>query len=53
MEDEENKKTAYVLDSDVNRCFEDNVFLAIKAPPGSRLEVPVVNPNVSLVGLTL
>ncbi|XP_054289606.1 transcription factor E2F4-like isoform X3 [Macrosteles quadrilineatus] len=43
MDDEENKRKAYVLDSDVNFCFEDNVFLAIKAPPGTLLEVPVVD----------
>lgn len=47
MEDEGNMKKAYVLDTDMTRCFEDNVFLAVKAPPGTILEVPPVNPKVS------
>lgn len=36
-----------MLDSDMVKCFEDDVFLAVKAPPGTRLEVPVINHNVS------
>lgn len=47
MEDEVNMRKAYVLDSDIENCYEDNVFLAVKARPGTRLEVPVVNNNVS------
>uniref|UniRef100_A0A1B6FAS9 E2F/DP family winged-helix DNA-binding domain-containing protein n=1 Tax=Cuerna arida TaxID=1464854 RepID=A0A1B6FAS9_9HEMI len=43
MEDEENIKKAYVLDSDMVKCFEDSVLLAVKAHPGTCLEVPVVN----------
>lgn len=42
-----NMRKAYVLDSDIENCYEDNVFLAVKARPGTRLEVPVVNNNVS------
>uniref|UniRef100_A0A1B6KX62 E2F/DP family winged-helix DNA-binding domain-containing protein n=1 Tax=Graphocephala atropunctata TaxID=36148 RepID=A0A1B6KX62_9HEMI len=45
MEDEENIKKAYVLDSDIVKCFEENILLVVKAAPGTRLEVPVVNPN--------
>lgn len=47
MEDEVNMRKAYVLDSDIENCYEDNVFLAVKARPGTRLEVPIVNNNVS------
>lgn len=36
-----------MFDSDVIKCFEDNVFLLVKAPPGTRLEVPVINHDVS------
>uniref|UniRef100_A0A1B6H3F9 E2F/DP family winged-helix DNA-binding domain-containing protein n=1 Tax=Cuerna arida TaxID=1464854 RepID=A0A1B6H3F9_9HEMI len=46
MEDEENIKKAYVLDSDMVKCFEDSVLLAVKAHPGTCLEVPVVNSTI-------
>lgn len=39
-------KKSYVLDVDMQKCFTDNVLLTLKAPPGTRLEVPVVS-NVS------
>lgn len=46
-DDVENCHLAYVTHEDICRCFDDDTMLAIQAPSGTELEVPLVE-NVSL-----
>jgi hypothetical protein len=41
-DDVENCHMAYVTHEDICRCFEEDTMLAIQAPSGTELEVPVV-----------
>lgn len=40
-EDDQNSKRAYVVDKDVYKCFDDSLLLAVQAPVGTSLEVPI------------
>lgn len=40
-EDDQNSKRAYVIDKDIYKCFDDSLLLAVQAPVGTSLEVPI------------
>ncbi|GLG96258.1 Transcription factor E2f1 [Gryllus bimaculatus] len=42
-DDVENSHLAYITHEDIYKCFEGNTLLAIQAPNGTDLEVPVIN----------
>jgi transcription factor E2F4/5 len=41
-DDVENCHLAYVTHEDICRCFQEDTMLAIQAPRGTELEVPLV-----------
>lgn len=49
QDDQENSRLAYVTHEDLCKCFKGDTLLAIKAPSGTQLEVPVpdVGPDKS------
>lgn len=46
-DDVENCHLAYVTHEDICRCFQEDTMLAIQAPSGTELEVPLVEQNGS------
>ena len=48
-EDPENGSHAYVTHEDICKCFHGETLLAVQAPSGTHLEVPVPE-NVSMLG---
>ncbi|XP_002732836.2 transcription factor E2F5-like [Saccoglossus kowalevskii] len=46
-DDQENHRLAYVTHEDICRCFRGDTLLAIQAPSGTQLEVPIpeIGPN--------
>lgn len=46
-DDVENCHLAYITHEDICRCFKEDTMLAIQAPSGTELEVPLVD-HVSL-----
>ena len=51
-EDPENGSHAYVTHEDICKCFEEETLLAVQAPSGTQLEVPVPE-NVNVVTSSL
>lgn len=45
LEDGDNNRLAYLTYQDVRSCFDDETILAIQAPNGTPLQVPVVDLN--------
>ncbi|XP_075220848.1 transcription factor E2F4-like isoform X3 [Lycorma delicatula] len=45
MDDDRNCRLSYVTQEDVYRCFGNNLILAIQAPLGTDLEVPLYDSN--------
>lgn len=43
LEDGDNNRLAYLTYQDVRSCFDDETILAVQAPNGTPLQVPVVD----------